>query len=298
MTNVKAMKAFVEVARNGSFAAAARKLGLSTTSVSRLVHDLEDWLQTPLLRRTTRSLTLTDAGDLYLIRCEHIVSAWNNLELDAKAGTAQPRGRLHIAGAASPMRKIITPLLPEFLAKFPEVKIELHLKDAPVDLITEGIDVAIRIGDLQDSAMIARKCGEVRLKLTASPEFMVRHNMPETVDDLAGLPCLADKTARRGRGWTIGRNIHIDGPIAANDGEIIREMTLAGLGISLLPDFFVEEDIQTGRLTDLFPGDLNERIGLYTLLPVRRQITPAARAFADYIYAKKAYPLCSGGSTC
>lgn len=150
MNNVNAMKTFVEVARRGSFAAAARHLELSTSSVSRLVNDLEDWLQTPLLRRTTRNLTLSDAGEQYLVRCEEIVAAWDSLEEDAKAGT--PRGRLHIAGAATPVRKRIVPLLPDFLSAYPDVKIEFHLEDKPVDLIAEGIDIAVRIGTLQDSS--------------------------------------------------------------------------------------------------------------------------------------------------
>lgn len=284
MNNVKAMKVFVEVARHGSFAAAARQLNLSTSSASRLVNDLEDWLQTPLLRRTTRSLTLTDAGEQYLGRCEEITSAWYNLEKDAKAGTATPKGRLHIAGAATPVRKRIVPLLPDFLSAYADVKVELHLEDKPVDLIAEGIDIAIRIGELQDSSMIARKCGDVRLKLTASPAFLTKHGGPASLDDLPSFPCLADLTSRNGRNWAIGRKIPVDGPVAANNGEIIREMTLAGLGISLLPDFFVEEDIEAGRLTALFEDDFEEQIGIYTLLPARRQITPAARAFADFVF--------------
>lgn len=283
MYNVKAMKAFVEVARHGSFAAAARRLKLSTPSVSRLVIDLEDWFQTPLLRRTTRSLTLTDAGELYLAQCEEIVSAWESLGKDALARTATPRGRLHIAGAALPVRKRIAPLLPKFLNKYPDVTIELHLADKPVDLIAEGIDIAIRIGELEDSSMIARKCGEVSLKLTASPAFLAQQGEPKTLDDLSSFPCLIDMTPRSGRRWTIGRRIPLDGPVAANDGEIIRDMTLAGLGISLLPDFFVEDDIKEGRLTNLFADEIDEQVGVYTLLPVRRQITPAARAFADFV---------------
>lgn len=283
MYNVKTVKAFLEVARLGSFAAAARRLKLSTSSVSRLVIDLEEWLQTPLLRRTTRNLTLTDAGERYLVRCEEIVSAWESLGKDALARTLSPRGRLHIAGAAVPVRKRIAPLLPRFLDKYPDVKVELHLEARPVDLIAEGIDIAIRIGELEDSAMIARKCGEISLKLTASPAFLSLHGGPKTLDDLPSFPCLADMTPRTGRRWAIGRRVPVDGPVAANDGEIIRGMTLEGLGISFLPDFFVDDDIAEGRLINLLGNEINERIGIYTLLPSRRQITPAARAFADFV---------------
>lgn len=291
MSNLKAMKAFVEVARRGSFAAAARHLNISTSSISRLVIELEDRLRAPLLRRTTRSLSLTDAGERYLVQCTEIVASWEGLEKDALASAASPRGRLHIAGAAVPMRKKISPLLPAFLRQYPDLKIELHLDDRNVDLITEGIDVAIRVGALEDSAMIARKCGEVRMRLTCSPDFLERHGRPDTVDDLPAFACLCDLTPGNSRRWPIGRRIPVDGPLAANDGEFIREMTLAGLGLSLLPDFFVDDDIAGGRLISLFEETLNERIGIYVLLPNRKQITPGARAFADYVAQNLGKPL-------
>lgn len=286
MGNVKAMRAFVEVTRRGSFASAAAQLGISTSSISRLVQELEDWLGAHLLRRTTRHVTLTDAGEHYLERCREIVAATDDLHRDAKAQAEQPRGKLHIAAAAYPMRKRIAPLLPSFLAAYPDVRLHLHLQDKPVDLIAEGIDVAIRIGDLADSAMIARKCGEVTLRLTAAPEFLDRHGTPKSLDDLPSFPCLVDTTPRHGSRWPIGRRINVDGPVTANDGEIVREMTLAGLGISHLPDFFVEHDIAEGRLISLFPDQLGESVGIYTLFPARRQITAAARAFADFMVAE------------
>lgn len=284
MHNVKTMKAFVEVAERGSFSAAARHLKLSTSSLSRLVIDLEDWLETPLLRRTTRHLTLTDAGELYLDRCRAIVSAWDDLANDAKAQTGQPGGRLHVAGAAYPMRKKIAPLLPDFLNAYPNVQIHFHLQDDAVDLVAEGIDVAVRIGELDDSSFIARKCGEVALRMTASPEFIQQHGLPATPDEVPSFPCLIDMTPRHGSRWPIGRRVNVDGAVTANDGEIIRQMTLAGLGISLLPNFFVDDDIANAQLVDLFPSEFVETLGIYTLLPARRQITPAARAFADFLF--------------
>jgi DNA-binding transcriptional LysR family regulator len=286
MHTVKPMQTFVEVAKRGSFAAAAKKLRISTSSASRQVIDLEDWLQTPLFRRTTRSLTLTDEGERYLLQCQEIVAAWDALRSDARARTEQPHGRLHVAGAAYPMRKRIAPLVPDFLAVYPEVRLHLHLQDKPVDLIVEGIDVAVRIGELEDSSLIARKCGDVTLKLTASPGFLAMHGIPPSLDELPSFPCLVDATPRHGHRWPIGRRINVDGPVTANDGEIVRQMTLVGLGISFLPDFFVEDDIAAGRLVDLFASELRQQIGIYTLLPARRQITPAARAFADFVVGR------------
>ena len=283
MGNLKAMRAFVAVAKRGSFAAAATHLGISTSSISRLVRELEDWLGTALLRRTTRHLTLTDAGERYFERCREIVAATDDLFQDAKSQSDEPRGRLHVAAAAYPMRKRIAPLLPAFLRRCPDVQLRLHLQDKPVDLIAEGVDVAIRIGELADSSMIARKCGDVTLRLSAAPGFLAKHGTPNSLDELPSFPCLVDTTPKHGHRWPIGRKIDVDGPVTANDGEIIREMTLAGLGISYLPDFFVESDIADGRLISLFPEQIVERVGIYALFPARRQVTAASRAFIDFL---------------
>lgn len=283
MNDLKAMRVFVDVARRGSFAAAARSTGLSTSSVSRLVRDLEDQLDTSLMRRTARSVTLTDAGEQFLERCADIVSAVDGLKIDARAMNDHPKGVLNVAAAAYPARKRIAPLLSKFLEKYPDVQLNMHLQDQPVSLIDEGIDVAIRIGQLADSSMIARKCGEVSLRLTASPSCLERHGLPKTIDELPSFPCLVDTTPSHGHRWPIGRNLNVNGPVVANDGEIIHQMALAGLGIALLPDFFVDDDIKNGNLISLFADDIDETIGMYLLFPSHRQLSSAARVFMDFL---------------
>jgi DNA-binding transcriptional LysR family regulator len=290
MNDLKAMRTFIEVAKRGGFAAAARQLEMSTSSVSRLIVELEDWLGTSLLRRTTRSVTLTELGEQYLERCTAIVSAADDLRIDAQEHAHRPRGKLVIAVAAYPARKRVAPLLPEFLERFPDVEIELHLKDQPINLIDEGVDVAIRIGHLADSSMIARKCGEISLKLVASREFIDKHGAPTNLDELPSFPCLVDMTPAYGRRWPIGRQLNVKGPVRANDGEIIRQMTLAGLGLSLLPDFFVDKDIDAGRLESLFPDDIDQRIGIYAVFSSHKQMTVAAREFVDFLSEKLSHP--------
>jgi DNA-binding transcriptional LysR family regulator len=285
MDQLKAMRTFVEVAKRGSFAGAAKSLGLSTSSVSRLVMDLEDWLGAPVLRRSPRTLALTSAGERFLERCAAIVDAADHLREDARALNDRPRGLLHVAAAAIPARQWITPLLPAFLSEFPDVRVQLHLQDRPVNLAEEGIDVALRIGELPDSSMIARKCADVHVRLVASPAFLERHGRPESVDTLSAYPCLLDLTGTGRRRWPIGRALSLDGPVSANDGEIIRQMALAGLGLAFLPDFFVDEDIAAGRLIELFADEIDVGMGMYLLFPARRQITPAARAFVDFLMA-------------
>lgn len=283
MNDLKAMRTFVEVAKQGSFAATSKTLGLSTSSVSRLVLELEDWLGTPVLRRTPRNVALTDAGEQFLERCVEIVTAADSLQKDAHALTDQPRGKLNVAAAAYPARKRIAPLIPAFLERYPEVSLNLQLQDKPTDLIGEGIDVTVRIGHLADSSMIARKCGEVAMQLTASPQFLEDSGTPTSLDALPSYPCLVDMTPSHGRRWPIGRRISVTGPVIANDGDIIRQMTLAGLGISLLPDFFVDEDIAAGRLINLFADEFDERLGIYLAYASTRKITAAARAFIDFM---------------
>ena len=199
--------------------------------------------------------------------------------------TDVPSGTLTLAAAAYPMRNRIAPLLPSFLTAYPEVRLNLLLDDKPVDLVDDGVDVAIRIGRLADSSMIARKCGEVAVRLTAAPSFLAKSGTPRSLDELPSYPCLVDTVPAHGAHWPIGRRIAVNGPVTANDGEIIRDMTLAGLGISYLPDFFVDDDIAAGRLTSLFADELDERVGIYALFPGRRQVTAAARAFVDYLAA-------------
>ncbi len=283
MSNLKAMRACVEVAARGSFASAAREIGMSTSSVSRLVQELEDWLGCALFRRTTRHLTLTDTGEQYLKRCQDIVAATDDLYRDSKAASGLPRGQLNIAAAAYPMRKLVAPLVPSFLANYPEIRLSFQLQDKPIHLVEEGIDLAIRAGTLPDSAMIARKCTDVRICLTASPKFLSDNGRPKNLDELPLFPCLVDTVPDHKHRWPIGRRVNVHGPVTANDGEVIREMTLAGLGISLLPDFFVQDDIESGNLIELFPEELDDTLGVYALFPNRKSITPSARAFVDFM---------------
>lgn len=277
------MRAFVEVARAGSFVAAARRLGASTSSISRLVSDLEAWLNVPLFRRTTRRLSLTDPGRLYLERCAAIVEAADNLKRDAEALSETPGGLLRVTAAASPARHLIAPRVPAFLAAYPAVKLRFELMDRPIDLVGEGMDLAIRIGQLEDSSLVARRIGETRLMLTATPDFLARHGTPDKPGDLRALPCLVDTIPAHDERWPLGEGLVVDGPVFANSGEMIRELTLAGQGLSLLPDFFVREDVDAGRLVSLMEDRLGDAIGIHAVFPPRGQITAAARAFVDFI---------------
>ncbi|MEM9320238.1 MAG: LysR family transcriptional regulator [Pseudomonadota bacterium] len=283
MYNVKALRAFVAVADLGSFAAAADMLRLSTSSVSRLVADLEAWLETPLLRRSTRHMTLTDAGAKYLIRCRAIVAAWDDLEADAKRGIERPSGNLTVAGAIHSVRQMLAPHLPDFLRAYPDIRLNLDLQNDAVDLVADSVDVAFRLGQPRDSAQIAKKLGDVPLMMTAAPGLIEAFGAPRDIDDLARLPCMLDSTPKGPNHWPKPNGKPIDFVFEANDGEVIRQMTLAGIGVSMLPGFLVAQDVAEGRLVRLFPDELRAVLGVYLFLPGRRQIVAPARVFADFM---------------
>lgn len=280
------MQAFVEVAKNGSFAAASVSLNMSTSSVSRLVNDLEEWLETPLLRRSTRQISLTDAGTRYLAQCRAIVDAWDSLQQDAKGDASEPRGMLRVAGAAYSVRRMVAPHIPEFLQSYPEIQVHLDLFNEAIDLVAEAADVALRLGNPGNNSLIAKKCGDVELHLTASPAFAADHGLPNSLIELASFPCLLDTTPKGESHWPIEIGAELDYVFHANDGEIIRNMAIAGMGISMLPSFLVEEDIAEGRLLRVLPNEVTNSLAAYIVLPERRQILPAARAFADFMSAR------------
>lgn len=283
MNTLVAFNTVMEVARLGSFSRAADKLDLSTSSVSRQVNEFEQWLGSSVFQRTTRRVSLTNAGELFLERMQDISASIQSLRDEAGALVATPRGRLRITAAPFFARICIAPYLPAFFRKHPDVSIDFQLSDATTDLMGEGIDVAIRIADLADSSLVARKISEATAVLTASPKFLKQHGAPKSVADLVELPCLIDTVPGYRNRWPIGKGVRVKGPVSVNNGEVVRDLTLAGLGISYLPDFFVAGDLNKGRLVRVLPDVVGAPIRIYAVFPPRRQIGSAARAFVDHL---------------
>jgi DNA-binding transcriptional LysR family regulator len=295
MDRVKAMNVFVEVAGRGGFAPAARHLGLSTSAASRQVRDLESWLGLQLLNRTTRRIDLTDAGKAYLSRCAQIVGAVADLERSAQALGEDPQGELRVTAPLFMGRHLLGPILPGFLARYPKVKLRLRLLDRMVDLVDEGFDLALRIADLPDSTLIARKLGQTRLLMTAAPAYLAERGVPKQVGDLKHHNCLVDTVAGHGDRWPLEADRHradrhraagrVAGNFTVNGGEMVREMTLAGLGLSLLPDFFVAEEVARGRLVAVLEHAVRRSAGIYALYPRTRHLSGPVRALIDALVA-------------
>jgi DNA-binding transcriptional LysR family regulator len=279
----KSMKLFVEVAKQGTMTDAARSLGLSPPSASRLLKDLESWLGQALVRRTTRHVSLTELGERYLPRCLEIVEGAEALKLNALKHTDRPTGRLKVTASGIYARMVVAPVIPKFLSENPTVILEMDTSDAQVDLMSEKIDLAFRIGNLEDSSLVAKKIYEVRLMLVASREFVTRRGTPHDVNHLKEFPCLIDSVPRYGARWPFLNGKMVSGPAKISDGEIIKQLTLAGLGISYLPDLFVKDDIKNGNLIELLPNLAPEILGIYAVYPPRQYISIAAKAFVKAV---------------
>jgi DNA-binding transcriptional LysR family regulator len=279
----RSMTLFVEVAREGNLAAAGRRLNLSPPSASRLLNDFEGWLGKSLVRRTTRHVSLTELGERYLPRCIDILENTEALKTNAAKHTDRPTGRLRVTVAGILARKIVTGIIPKFLAENPSVTLQLDTTDRPIDLMSEKMDVAIRVGHLEDSSLVARKICETRLVLVASPAFLNRRGMPVEKDDLTEMPCLIDTVPRYGARWPFLGGKMISGPAEISDGEVIRDLAVAGLGIAYLPELLIDEDLHTETLIEVLPGLAPETLGIYAVFPPRDYISAAALAFSEAV---------------
>ncbi len=283
------MEVFVRVVDLGGFTAAAREFRLTPSGVSKLVSRLEGRLSARLVSRSTRRLQLTPEGQTFYDRAVRVLADMDEAEREAAAG-ACPRGHLRVNSNIPFGMRHVMPLVPLFLARHPEVTLDIILSDAVVDLMQERADIAIRVGPLRDSGLMARKLGTSRMAVVASPEYLARQGIPEMPDDLA---------RHNGVGWTFFRTIGgwpfrsgqgletvSPPPVArASDGEVARLLALGGVGLARLALFHIGLDIEAGRLVpvleDLNPGDCEDIHAVYLgqggLLPAR------VRAFIDFL---------------
>lgn len=291
MDKLNAMTAFARVVETDGFSAAARRMGLSRAMVSRLVRQLEDALGTRLLNRTTRRLSLTEAGRAYYERCVSLLAELDALESSVSELTTDARGVLRVNAPVTFGYLHVAPLLPQFLQRHPQASIELTLNDRVVNLVEEGYDLAIRIGRLSDSSLVARRLAPVRLVACASPDYLARHGVPETPSDLAQHNCLGYTYAAQLREWVLERGderqtVHVRGNLDANSGDAIRVAGLAGLGIMLQPTFIVGDDLRRGALVRVLDDWVAADIAVHAVYPHRRHLSTKVRLFIDLLAEK------------
>ena len=291
MDRLAGIPAFEGVVAAGSFAGAARALGLSVAAVSKQVRGLEDRLGVRLLQRTTRQVRLTDAGERFHERCRRILADLEEAEREVAARQETARGRVRVSAPMSFGERHLGPLVSAFLARHPDVEIDLVLDDRFVDLLAEGFDVAVRIAELRDSSLVARRLCASRRVLCASPAYLARHGTPAAPDDLPAHRCIGYAYMASGCDWPFrardGRRlVRVRGPVMSNNGDVLRVLALDGCGIALLPTFLVSDDLHAGRLREVLPDQLDGDPALWVLHPSRRHVPLAVRAFVDVVVAR------------
>ncbi|MFJ5296012.1 LysR family transcriptional regulator [Pseudomonas sp. NPDC088368] len=286
MDTLEAMSVFVRVVERGSFSAVARELGTTQPTVSKQISALEQHLGGRLIARSTRQLSLTDEGQRYYRQCRDILAAVDNAEHSFQTGREAVAGPLRIASSVSFGRLQIAPRLHGFLQRHPDVTIDLLLNDQNVDLVSEGVDVAIRIGDLQDSSLLARQIGLTRRLIVAAPAYLYAHPAPRTPADLAQHNCILFNLLARFDTWRFDDGAHevqVKGNVRSNNSEAIRQVVLSGLGISLSPSWLYREDMAAGRVQQLLPTHTPTALPIHAVYPVNRRESARVRAFVDFL---------------
>ena len=284
------MKTYVAVIDGGSFAAAASRLDVSRAMVSKQVQKLEEHLGTRLMNRTTRRLSMTETGRAFYERSAQIVADVEEAEQIAGRMTRTPQGVLRVTIPLSYGQHRLAAILGAYTQAYPLVQLDIALSDRKVDLVEEGFDVAIRIGALPQSDLIARKLGEAHSIVCASPGYLAAHGTPQAPGDLSEHACLSYSLSSSGHDWRLESAseqvvVPVNGPMKADNGDIIRLAAVAGAGIAFQPHFIVGEDLAAGRLVQLLPEWRSAALGIHAVYPSRKHLSAKVRTFVDFIVA-------------
>jgi DNA-binding transcriptional LysR family regulator len=288
MDKLGAMNAFAKVIALGSFAQAARALGTTRSAASKAVMELEYVLGVRLLDRTTRRVGPTEAGLAYYERCLDILARVEETELQVARLHGEPRGVLRLNGPASFGALYLAPAVAEFLGRHPNLKIELTLTDRFIDPIEEGADVTIRIAELAESSLIARRLAPARRAFVASPSYLATHGEPAAPDDLARHACLTYGHTTTLQRWRIVRdgeaiNVPINSVLCSNSGDVLRAAALSGQGVAFLPTFLIGRDIRSGSLRTVLDRFPQPALAVHALFASNRYLAAKTRAFVDFL---------------
>jgi DNA-binding transcriptional LysR family regulator len=294
MSRLKQIETFVSVASRGSLTAAATAEGIAPGVVSRRLDALEARLGVKLLLRTTRRVTLTFEGSAYLEDCQRILRELAEAEASVSLGGVKARGHLRVSAPAGFGRKHVAPLIMQFLDANPEVTVSLDLSDRLVDLVNEGVDCAIRVGELTDSSLVSIRLAENRRAVVASPAYLARHGTPRTLEDLARHNCLS---LGQQRGWLFRQgedivSIKVNGLLECNDGAVLHEWALAGRGLAWRSLWEVGEDMKSGALVPVLDEFAAPPTGIHAVFPQRKYLPLRVRLLIDHLkhtYGNAAY---------
>ena len=287
MTEIGAIPVFVAVAENGSFAAAARKLGITKSAVSKRIGGLESHLGAQLFHRSTRSISLTEAGEIYLAHAIQALGSAQEAEDAVAALQGDPVGHLKVSAPMSFGQLHVAPAIPEFLRLHSGITLELSMDDRFVDLVDSGMDLALRAGTLPDSALIIRKLAPIHSVIVAAPSYLDRAGTPLHPQDLMDHDCLHYAYSRDPLEWKfIGDDgeiaVRTKGRFRVNNSEALCTTLVAGLGIGRLPTFIAGAHLAVGRLQRVLPDFLMPEQALYAVFPERQHVPAKVRAFVEY----------------
>jgi DNA-binding transcriptional LysR family regulator len=292
MDRLSAMQGFVRVVEHGSFVRAAERLGWSTSSLSRLVADLEAHLGARLLQRTTRRLSLTDAGQAYFERCVQLLADLEEAEAVAGASAMQPRGTLRLTCSYHMGIHRLAPAISRFVARHPEVRFDVSVGERVVDLVEEGYDLALRVGGAGSDLLVARRLGRMQLWMSAAPAYLAARGRPTEPEQLANHVLLSYANASPPRVWRLSgpggqeRELAVRGPLHANSGEVLLAAAVAGLGVSFEPDFMVRPLIATEALERVLPEWSSHASDILAVYPSRRHLSAKVRLFVEHLQAE------------
>ncbi|MDB9527562.1 LysR family transcriptional regulator [Oscillatoria sp. CS-180] len=293
MDRFESIRAFVQVVDAGGFAAASREMGMSRSAVNKLVLNLEADLEVQLLQRTTRKVTPTPTGLAFYERCVRILGDLEEAELAVTQLQTEPKGQLRINAPMSFGRRYLSPILARFLQHYPDLHVELSLSDRFIDPIAEGFDITVRIAQpaQHSSSLVTQELLPAPVILCAAPDYLKKHGTPTAPGELTQHACLAYGHLSTANQWTLvdadgEYKITVAGPLCANNGEVLRDAAVNGLGITLLPQFIVEDDLNTGRLQHIMPTYAGSPISVCVLYPVNRHLSTKVRLFVDYMVAQ------------
>jgi DNA-binding transcriptional LysR family regulator len=287
MDYINEIRAFVEVCRKGTMSAAAREMDLSVASVSKRIAHLEERLSTRLFHRTTRRLSLTDSGRVYEERCGRILADIEEAEAAVAGLRDEPRGELRVSASVSFGRKHVAPVVARFLAQYPEVSVHLQLTDQVVNLVDEGLDLAIRIGQIRDESLVAKRLAPNLRTVCATPGYLERFGIPRTPDDLATHNCLVlsfpgSSLAEWPFQYPGGRrNLRVSGTLTSNNGEAVLQGLMAGVGLSLQSTWNVGGPLMRRELLPVLGNYMVPDLSVYAVYPSVRHTSAKVRVFID-----------------
>jgi DNA-binding transcriptional LysR family regulator len=287
MDRMTSIATFVKIAEAGGFAAAARKLGVSPSTVTAQIQDLEDRLGVRLLNRSTRKVGLTDIGKAYFERCMHILADMDEADTAVQAMHSNPRGTLHLNVSIS-IPYFVAPVIAEFTSLYPDVNLSMTMSDRMVDLVQEGIDLAITTLPIPNSNLIMKRIGSFRLLVCGSPDYFARHGVPREPNDLLNHNCLKYRFSPWGSEWRFKspegkRAIHVTGNMEANSVNALKLAAALGQGLIWMPDFLARDDIKSGKLTAVLTEFCCTELAINAVYPHRQHLATNVRSFLDLV---------------